>query len=150
MYILCVGVFLHTAGSSVHAQDVSRPLHGHTPIDFGKETGFGLPTTRDKNRNQNFGQKKHCYCSDTRKEWTLYGSFLKNLEIGQILFFFNPFTDVIFRFQSTCHCNWRGQHIYQRGFFSLMKCARFCSRTLYGSFCPFCTRIYTKPTCLKK
>ena len=24
-----------------------------------------------------------------------------------------------------------------------MKCARFCSRTLYGSFCPFCTRIYT-------
>ena len=49
---------LSTAGSSVHVQDVSRPLHGHTPIDFGKETGFGLPTTRAKNRNQNFGRKK--------------------------------------------------------------------------------------------
>ena len=57
---------LPTAGSSVHVQDVSRPLHGHTPIDFGKETGFGLPTTRAKNRNQNFGQfrgfkKKLCW-----------------------------------------------------------------------------------------
>ena len=56
MYILCVGVFLHTAGSSIHVQDVSRPLHGHTPIDLGTETGFGLPTTGAKNRNQTFGR----------------------------------------------------------------------------------------------
>ena len=53
-----IKVFL-TAGSSVHVQDVSRLLHGHTPIDFGKETGFGLPTTRAKKRNQNFGRKKN-------------------------------------------------------------------------------------------
>ena len=27
----------------------------------------------------------------------------------------NPFTDEIFRFHSTCHYNWQGQHICQRG-----------------------------------
>ena len=27
----------------------------------------------------------------------------------------NPYTDVIFTFQSTCHYNWRGQKICQRG-----------------------------------
>ena len=110
----------------------------------------------------------------TRKEWTLYGSFLQNLGIGQklkkikilLLMYYsgfsppviiigevstyareeiflhevcpfllpdtvwvvfakfrnwskikkklNPFTDVIFRFQSTCHYNWQGKHICQR------------------------------------
>ena len=47
------------AGSSVHVQDVSRPLHGHTPKNFRKDTVFGLPTTRAKNRNQNLGRKKN-------------------------------------------------------------------------------------------
>ena len=51
----------------------------------------------------------------TRKEGTRYGSFLHNLEIGQKLNKKNPFTDVIFRFQSTAHYNWRGKHICQRG-----------------------------------
>ena len=51
----------------------------------------------------------------SRKVRTLYGSFLKNLELGQKFKKLNPFTDVIFRFQSTCHYNWRGQHICQRG-----------------------------------
>ena len=42
----------------------------------------------------------------------MYGSFLQNLEISQKLK--NPFTDVIFSFQSTCYYNWRGQNICQK------------------------------------
>ena len=42
-----------------------------------------------------------------RKVRTCYGSFLRHLELGQKLKINkNPFTDIIFRFQSTCHCSW--------------------------------------------
>ena len=54
------------------------------------------------------------YKKRTRKEWTLYGSFLQNLAIGQKLKK-KPFIDVIFRFPSTCYCNWRVQHICKIG-----------------------------------
>ena len=46
---------------------------------------------------------------------TLVGSFLSHLELSQKLKIKNPFTDVIFMFQSTCHYNWRVQHIFQQG-----------------------------------
>ena len=45
-----------------------------------------------------------------RKVRTWYGSFLSHLELSQkFKNFKNPFTDVIFRFQSTCNYNWQGQ-----------------------------------------
>ena len=45
------------------------------------------------------------------------GRFLSHLELDQKLKKIkNPFTDVIFRFHSTCNYNWRGQNIYQRGY----------------------------------
>ena len=43
----------------------------------------------------------------------MYGSFLQNLEISQKLK--NPFTDVIFSFQSTYNYNWQGRYICQQG-----------------------------------
>ena len=52
-----------------------------------------------------------------RKLWTIYGSFFSHLELGQnFKILKNHFTDVIFRFHSTCLYNWQGRHICQKGY----------------------------------
>ena len=61
----------------------------------------------------------------------------RRLELSQKLIFLNPFTDAIFRFQSICHYNWRGQHIYQRGDIPSWTTSIFGLGHNMGRFAPF-------------
>ena len=131
-----------TAGSSVHVQDVSRPLHGHTHIEFGKDTVFGLPTTRAKNLNQNFDpflnfQKRPIQCP-----------LLPSVRTIPVFFFSSKILIEVF---SSC----RGKP--KNGIFSELYGGMTMQRSnLFGHIwafglgvVPLGTRIYTNPTSLK-
>ena len=54
-------------------------------------------------------------CFHARKLWKLYESFFPFRTWSKNKKLKNPFTNVIFKFQSTCDYNLRGHHICQPG-----------------------------------